>query len=137
MAGYSAIAHIRLQSAAAVVDIFAATRWMTSMFSLSIVTQITATTLIAVKLWLSRTTLPQRDHMKIIWMVVESGAILTASTLGVFVLYLLDFNAGQLVTEIAAQLGVRTIVYSFISIRANLSRYYSAWCQPRLLFEWG
>ena len=75
--------------------------------------------------------------MKIIWMVVESGAILTASTLGVFVLYLLDFNAGQLVTEIAAQLGVRTIVYSFISIRANLSRYYSAWCQPRLLFEWG
>ena len=137
MAGYSAIAHIRLQSAAAVVDIFAATRWMTSMFSLSIVTQITATTLISVKLWLSRTTLPQREHMRVIWMVVESGAILTASTLGVFVLYLLDFNAGQLVTEIAAQLGVRIFIHLFLFIIADMKRYDSAWCQPRLLSEWG
>lgn len=44
--------------------------------------------------------------MGIIWMIVESGAVLTASTLTVFVLYLLGFNAGQLVSEMAAQLSV-------------------------------
>ena len=118
VAGYSAIAHIRLQSTAATVDIFAAARWMTSMFSLSIVTQVTATTLIAAKLWRSRFMLSRTDHLSVIWMIVESGAILTASTLAVFVLFLLDFNAGQFVSEIAAQLGVRIIIslYSFYQL---------------------
>ena len=48
----------------------------------------------------------RKEYMNIMWMVIESGAVLTISSLAMLVLWLLHFNVGQLVSEMAAQLGV-------------------------------
>ena len=82
------------------------------------VSQIASTVLIVSKLWSSRRPFSRRGQMGVIWMIIESGAILTACTLTVLVLFLLNFNAGQIVTEIEAQLSVSLPLFN-VTYEAN------------------
>ena len=90
-------------------SIFAVNKWFTTAFSLSLLTQISATSLIVWKIF-NRSAFDManksRVHLSIIWMIIESGALLAGATLAIFILYTLNMNVGQIVTNIDAQLSV-------------------------------
>lgn len=88
-------------------------------FSLSLAIQVTATTLIVWKIavntiWSSMTS--HKEHLAVIWIIVESGAILTVTTIVLCTLYLLEMNTGQIMSNIMGQLGLRASIIVSLSL---------------------
>lgn len=86
--------------------------WITSTFVLTIVTQITATGLIAGRIYhASLLSIAggsnKRHYMSLVWLVVESGAIYTSAALIQLITYLLKMNAGVIMEFMLCQLSVR------------------------------
>ena len=105
--GYSTIGQIANLSM--MQDLFDVAHWTTAIFSISLGIQIGATTLIVVKTsrvpaW--RYVSSHRENLAIVWIIVESGAILTAATATELTLYLLNMNAGAIIAPIISQLSV-------------------------------
>ncbi|KAF9461738.1 hypothetical protein BDZ94DRAFT_1263229 [Collybia nuda] len=97
--------------------------WITSTFVLTIVTQITATALIASRIYYaSRMSIAgsayKTRYMSLVWLVVESGAIYTSAALIQLITYLLKMNAGVILEFMLAQLSA--IVPILIVIRVGL-----------------
>lgn len=87
--------------------------WITSTFVLTIVTQITATALIAGRIYYA--SLPDTGeldkrhrsrYMALVWLVVESGAIYTSAALIQLITYLEKMNAGVIMEFALSQLSV-------------------------------
>jgi len=97
--GYIAISH--LAHFTPVDPVFLATlgNWILSTWSLSFVTQVSATLLIAYKIWASTAwgLRSSSSHMKVLWLVVESGAIYSFATAILLGLYASKANAGAIV----------------------------------------
>ncbi|KAJ7707877.1 hypothetical protein B0H14DRAFT_3643407, partial [Mycena olivaceomarginata] len=93
--------------------------WILSMWSLSLATQVCATTLIAYRIWVDR--LPGMRHpMLVFWMIVESGALYsftTATTLG---LYVQTKNAGAIPGGALGQ--ISALIPTSIIVRVGLDR---------------
>ncbi|KIP10227.1 hypothetical protein PHLGIDRAFT_266358 [Phlebiopsis gigantea 11061_1 CR5-6] len=100
--GFYAVALDRNQKS--IIDIFRSVKFVIPAFTLSLTTQVFATALIAGRIWYSRSLTTKKDQMFIFWMIVESGAILTACSACILTLFLLHFNAGLIVNEISTQL---------------------------------
>lgn len=85
--------------------------WVTSTFALTIATQITATFLIAGRIYYaSRLSKEggkmQSYYMSLVWMVVESGAIYTIVALIQLITEVLGMNAGVMMEFMLSQLSV-------------------------------
>ncbi|KZV60679.1 hypothetical protein PENSPDRAFT_659420 [Peniophora sp. CONT] len=87
---------------------FEAFAWMTAVFTLSLGIQFAATFLIIWKIWantLRRSAAPTHSsNLAIIWMLVESGIVLTGASASVLIMFRMKLNAGALVAPIHAQL---------------------------------
>ena len=86
--------------------------WIIATFSTSLITQVVATSLISwriVSTFRWKTNVARKEQLSIVWMIVESGAILTATSVTVLTLFVLNINAGTLITSVISQLSVRTI----------------------------
>lgn len=90
--------------------IFAVYRWTTATLSMSFAIQFSATSLIVWKIW--RTTAwtesidGHKERLAIIWMIVESGAIMTALTVTVLALFLLHMNVSGVIASVIVQISV-------------------------------
>ncbi|KAG6872532.1 hypothetical protein C0995_009106 [Termitomyces sp. Mi166 len=81
--------------------------WITSTFVLNIATQITATSLIAFRIYHALNfTGPkfQVRYMSLIWLIVESGAIYTSAAIIQLITYLLKMNVGVIMEFTLAQI---------------------------------
>ncbi|KZV76732.1 hypothetical protein PENSPDRAFT_679761 [Peniophora sp. CONT] len=89
-------------------EFFEAFTWMTAVFTLSLGIQFVATSVIVWKIWsatLRRSNTPNRhSNLAVIWIMVESGAILTGASASVLIMFRLKLNAGALVAPIHGQL---------------------------------
>ncbi|GJE90103.1 hypothetical protein PsYK624_062260 [Phanerochaete sordida] len=88
---------------------------------MSLVVQFSATSLIVWKIW--HTTAwgnftGGRNHLAVIWIVIESGSILTAATVTLLTLYLVDTNPGGIITFVIAQISLA--VPASIIIRSTM-----------------
>ncbi|KAI0318074.1 hypothetical protein OF83DRAFT_66466 [Amylostereum chailletii] len=97
--------------------------WTTATFSISLGTQVISTALIAWKImstmgWKSKSA--RKDQLAIVWMIVESGAVLTISTIVVLTLFLLGMNAGAILAPIIGQLSFT--VPTSIVVRVGMKR---------------
>jgi len=99
--------------------------WITSTFVLTIVTQITATALIAGRIYYasmpSTGELDKRHrsrYMALVWLVVESGAIYTSAALIQLITYLEKMNAGVIMEFALSQLSA--MVPLVIVVRVGL-----------------
>ncbi|KAI0318585.1 hypothetical protein OF83DRAFT_934036 [Amylostereum chailletii] len=104
-------------------SLFVTIRWTTASYSISLGTQVIATTLIAWKIWstvASQSKSARRNQVTIVWMIVESGAVLACTSATVLTLFLLNLNAGAAVAPIFAQLSF-TVPTSII-IRVGMKR---------------
>ncbi|KAF8156067.1 hypothetical protein B0H34DRAFT_520079 [Crassisporium funariophilum] len=120
--------------------------WITSTFVLTIVTQITATTLIAGRIYAAsrpfgvsgevdvgaggreggkgrgHTGTQREKYMVMVWLVVESGAVYTGAALVQLVTYLEMMNAGVIMEFMLAQLSA--IIPMVIVVRVGLGLAY-------------
>ncbi|KAG6864694.1 hypothetical protein C0991_007835 [Blastosporella zonata] len=91
------------------------------MFVLNITTQITATALIACRLYRAfypSPVLERARYMSIVWLFVECGALYTLAAIIQLILYLLKMNAGVILELAMAQLSA--IAPGWIVIRVAL-----------------
>ena len=90
-------------------------RWIITTWTLSIVVQCSVTALLSYRIWKNEHHLqaisghnnrsaPQ--HMAVIWTIVESGAIYSAATALLLLLYLLKMNAGAIIGNSIGQIAV-------------------------------
>ena len=113
VSGYYGLAHIALLSSTEAI--FAIEHWTIATFSLSLATQIIATSLIVSQpWWRSPRNLPSahKEYVSVMLVIIESGAALTAITAVDLALFTLHKNAGAMLEPIMSQLSVR---YSFRS----------------------
>lgn len=88
--------------------------WVTSAFVLNIATQITATSLIAFRIYRALNfTSPkfQVRYMSLIWLIVESGAVYTLAAVIQLITYLLKMNVGVIVEFMLAQICVSCLFF--------------------------
>ena len=107
VSGYSTIGHIA--NLRGMQDLFTVAQWTTAVFTISLGIQISASTLIVVKAlrvssW--RHVSSHRENLATVWIIVESGVILTAATAADLTLYLLNMNAGSITANIITQTSV-------------------------------
>ncbi|KAG6829620.1 hypothetical protein H0H92_004027 [Tricholoma furcatifolium] len=96
--------------------------WVTATFVLNIATQISATLLIAYRIYRALDFTDRRRvrarYMGLVWLVVESGAVYTAAAVVQLVTTLLDMNAGVILEFMLAQ--ICAIAPSVIIVRVAL-----------------
>lgn len=86
--------------------------WSTTYWSLSIATQLSASCLLAWRIWVIQSRAHRArarmasGYMPIIWIVLESGALLSFATVILLAFYLKKTNAGGVVAGICGQLVV-------------------------------
>ncbi|GJE87405.1 hypothetical protein PsYK624_034880 [Phanerochaete sordida] len=116
---YSTLGHIA--SLTNEQNLFEVKGWAVSMCAISVAIQIMATTLLVWKILRnSSRILPRsrRQHLSVVWMIVESGAILTATTVTLLTLYTLEMNAGTIITAVTSQ--INFLIPTSIFIRARM-----------------
>ncbi|GJE87406.1 hypothetical protein PsYK624_034890 [Phanerochaete sordida] len=128
--GQTAITYVNfgfIASAGMRKTIFSATHAFVAIFALSLALQISATTLIAWRLLHTRHELiglvelsGSSRRLSLVWMVIESGAILTSATLAVMVLFILKFQAGAMMIPIITQLSF--LVPTSVIVRAMMKK---------------
>lgn len=93
-------------------------RWSLVAWSLSIVIQVCATSLIAWKVWFARMSATglhkNQRSVSILWMVLESGAVLTLSHVVLVALFAQGTIASGIVYAMIGQLDVRVILCRFM-----------------------
>lgn len=123
ISGYSTIGHIA--NLTSTQDLFDVRNWTTAIFTISLGIQVTATTLIVWKILRSSSGVGgalagRGEYLSVIWMIVESGAVLTASSATVLTLYLLSMNAGAIMSPIITQMSF--LIPMSIIVRARMKR---------------
>ncbi|KZV95299.1 hypothetical protein EXIGLDRAFT_766312 [Exidia glandulosa HHB12029] len=79
-------------------------KWFTSLWALSLATNVTCTALIVAKI--ARSSHSTRTYTSIIAIIVESGALYTISVALLMTFFLLNANAGQIANDVTTQLSV-------------------------------
>ncbi|TFY54761.1 hypothetical protein EVJ58_g8668 [Rhodofomes roseus] len=96
--------------------------WGTALFSLSLATNVTVTTLIAVRIWwLARQTIPASTlvtYYEVVTGRIESGSIYSACIMTLLILYCRDTNAQYIVYDSLSQ--IMGIVPTLIIVRVGL-----------------
>jgi hypothetical protein len=113
------VGYITVANSESLHNIFAEAKWATATWALSLSIQVTATTLIVWKIWNSTSwsyIRSRTDSFYVIWILVESGALLTACYITLMVLFLLKTNAGSIMTNIIAQVSVSIIIAQILSL---------------------
>ncbi|KAJ7076624.1 hypothetical protein B0H15DRAFT_790338, partial [Mycena belliarum] len=106
--GYTATAHLVQFSPVDPVFAKSLSRWILSLWSMSLVTQVSATLLIAYKIW-SNTfhgTMRRSGPSAVFWMVVESGAVYSITTVITMTLYVLKADSGAISGGALGQISV-------------------------------
>ncbi|EKM60010.1 uncharacterized protein PHACADRAFT_206224 [Phanerochaete carnosa HHB-10118-sp] len=109
--GYTSAAHIATLGKNR--DLFADYQWAVAIFAMSLSIQVLASSMVVYKIW--RTSISMY-HLSAAWIIVESGLILTSATVSVLVLFLLNMQAGQILSCVLTQLSLA--VPLSIAIRA-------------------
>ncbi|KAF8891393.1 hypothetical protein BD779DRAFT_1784783 [Infundibulicybe gibba] len=121
VSGYISVAHLAHLTSVDALFLVAKTLLVT--WSLTIATQVSASALIAGRIWwisrqpASATHLAHRSR-PIIWMIIESGAIYTISTIILLILFDLKTQAGSIIADITLQIGA--IIPTAIIVRVGL-----------------
>ena len=79
-------------------------KWFTSLWALSLATNVTCTTLIVIRI--ARSSANARTYLSLIVIVIESGALYTISVAILMALFELNANSGQIANDITTQLSV-------------------------------
>ncbi|KAJ7026662.1 hypothetical protein C8F04DRAFT_1124802 [Mycena alexandri] len=118
--GYVAISHLAHFSPVDPVFLANLGNWLLSTWCLSLVTQVGATLLIAYKIWATTSwgINKSSSHMKVFWMVVESGAVYSFTTVILLSLYVAKENAGAIVGAALGQ--ISCLVPTSIIVRTGL-----------------
>lgn len=95
-------------------------KYLLASWSLSIATQVSATALIAYRIWTYATRIPahvvpadereRMDYMAVVWIVIESGAVYTASTIVLLVFFVLNTQASNVIGKALGQISVRVLI---------------------------
>ncbi|KAI0320389.1 hypothetical protein OF83DRAFT_1169332 [Amylostereum chailletii] len=96
--------------------------WLLAMWSLSIAVQVSATLLIAWKIWRTvswRGMGARRNQLSVFWIIIESGALYSFSTILVLAFYSAKANCGAILGSILGQLSA-TVPY-LILVRVELN----------------
>ncbi|SJL01242.1 uncharacterized protein ARMOST_04560 [Armillaria ostoyae] len=91
-------------------------KWVVSFYSVALATNISATFILATKLWVAH-----RRTVKYFGMIVECGALYSLALIAMLATYLLKSNAAYLVIDLIGQ--IIPITFSVILLRAALARY--------------
>lgn len=123
--GFTSIAiYIKLINPMLFFDTVAYLHWVLGSLSFSIATQVLATGLIAWKLsykmYIIPDTLPASMYWSIIWIIIESGAILSIATIFLLAFFASGKVAGGVLLNILAQLGC--LVPASIIFRVSLNK---------------
>lgn len=108
-------------------------RWALTTWALSITVQMSATLLIAWRIWSAHRAVKNfctdSKLVSVMWIIVESGMVLSSATVFITALYMMNVNAGGTVEAIIAQLDVRDtrttlyyIILTLLSIRLSYQR---------------
>ncbi|KAJ7699675.1 hypothetical protein B0H17DRAFT_1196280 [Mycena rosella] len=104
--GYIAVSHLARFAPLDPVFLAALGQWILSTWSLSLVTQVGATLLIAYRIWVNTAWNMKTgsSHANVFWMVVESGAVYSFTTVILLALYVSKLNSGAIVGGALGQL---------------------------------
>jgi len=128
--GYAAVADLaRLDPTAGPNALFAIANWILGAWSLSIATQILVTLAIAGRIyWMSRGTSLARGaskrYMSVIWIIVESGAIYSITTIFLLAFFDLQTQAGGVIGACLAQ--ICAIVPTLIIVRVGMGQSFQS-----------
>ncbi|KAK0191576.1 hypothetical protein F5146DRAFT_1138417 [Armillaria mellea] len=107
-------------------------KWVVSFYSVALVTNISATLILATKLWIAHrravkyfgsmsTHTSRSSFYPIILLIIECGALYSLALISMLAAYLLKSNAAYLVVDLIGQ--IIPITFSVILLRAALARY--------------
>ncbi|KAJ7499647.1 hypothetical protein FB451DRAFT_1385335 [Mycena latifolia] len=119
--GYIAIAQLAHFSPVDPVFLAALGHWILSTWSLSLVTQVGATLLIAYRIWADTAwgLKTSSKHANAFWMVVESGAVYSCTTVILLSLYVAKLNCGAIVGGALGQ--ISCIIPTSIIVRIGVA----------------
>lgn len=119
VSGYTALAHLARLNSTGSVFLTRVHNWLISTWVLSLATQLGATLLIGYKFWKSirwHTKGIRASRLSILWILVESGALYSVTTL-----FLLGFSSTNTGAIFAAALGqISALAPTLIIVRAGL-----------------
>ncbi|KAG7446120.1 uncharacterized protein BT62DRAFT_920151 [Guyanagaster necrorhizus] len=107
-------------------------QWVVSFYSIALATNISATSILATKLWIAHrravkyfattsTHTSRSSFYPIILVILECGALYSLALISMLVIYLRQSNAAYLVVDLIGQ--IIPITFSVILLRAALARY--------------
>ncbi|KAI0771364.1 hypothetical protein BC629DRAFT_1531366 [Irpex lacteus] len=110
--------------------------WLDTYWGLTITTQVSASCLIAYKIWTTRRTLRYSrssraaKSMSVLWLVLESGALLSSTTVVLLSFYVTHKVAGGTIAAICGQLGA--LIPASILLRVSLNKVSIVSADPPL-----